>query len=69
MEGKIEHTFKTSSNYGNRVGGVAGVVRDRTIENVVSNVEIVIEDDTSKRAHWVTGGIAGKCDWFYYQKV
>lgn len=58
VEGKIEHTFKTSSNYDNRVGGVAGVVRGGTIENVVSNVEIVIENDTSKRAHWVTGGIA-----------
>ena len=60
VEGKIEHTFKTSSNYGNRVGGVAGVVRGGTIENVVSNVEIVIENDTSKRAHWVTGGIEAK---------
>lgn len=59
VEGKIEYTL-TNSNSGNRVGGVAGVVRNGTIENVVSNVEMVITNDTSKRAQWVSGGIVGE---------
>ena len=59
VEGKIEYTL-TRSNSGNRVGGVAGVVRNGTIENVVSNVEMVITNDTSKRALWVSGGIVGE---------